>query len=190
MYISLGGNCSIGWQLAQYNLRSESYPFDWVKIKINQLINILENNFNDYVESLQIKKYSQAHESYILTNSYSVQFAHELVKDNDLNDLNNLKNKLINRINRFCNLPNEHIIFLRIELEPIKSNYIEKINKLVQLLGKYTTNFIIKIILESKSYDQIKDNLIPQIQFIKYDSFSSDWKMNHVCWKEILSLNS
>ena len=53
--ISLGGNCSITYQLIKLNLRSEAYPFDWTKISINQLINVLENNFDGYSETLEIK---------------------------------------------------------------------------------------------------------------------------------------
>ena len=38
MYISLGGNCSITYQLNKYKLRNFLSPFDWSKITINQLI--------------------------------------------------------------------------------------------------------------------------------------------------------
>lgn len=51
-YIGLGSNCSITWQLNKYNLRTKSYPFDWVKISLSQIINILENNFDDYIETI------------------------------------------------------------------------------------------------------------------------------------------
>ena len=41
LYISLGGNCSITYHLIENNLRKKAYPFDWSKISIKQLINIL-----------------------------------------------------------------------------------------------------------------------------------------------------
>ena len=44
-YISLGSNCSITYQLGKLGLRNNSYPFDWTKISLTQLIKILENDF-------------------------------------------------------------------------------------------------------------------------------------------------
>ena len=39
--ISLGSNCSVTYQLNKLGLRMQAYPFDWVKISLNQLNNIL-----------------------------------------------------------------------------------------------------------------------------------------------------
>jgi hypothetical protein len=193
MYISLGGNCSITYQLNKYNLRFEAFPLDWVKIKINQLINILENNFNNYAESLQIKGYSDSHQSYIITNDYSIQFAHELInidKLDKLNILNNFKDKIKRRITRFKNLSNNlinKIIFIRIELQPIKSNYINNIIKLVKLIKNYCRNFILKILIETKSYNTIFQEKLESVEFIKFDSYSEDWKMDHINWENIFT---
>ena len=52
-YISLGSNCSVSYQLQKYNLKLKSFPFDWSKLSITQLISVLENDFSDYVESLK-----------------------------------------------------------------------------------------------------------------------------------------
>ena len=72
--ISLGGNCSITYQLNKYNLREKAYPFDWCKISINQLLNVLENNFDNYVDTLTIKKYSENHNSNLISNIYNIQY--------------------------------------------------------------------------------------------------------------------
>ena len=190
MYISLGGNCSITYQLNKYNLRNEAFPLDWAKIKINQLINVLENNFENYAESLQIKKYSDFHQSYIITNDYSIQFAHELINIDELKELDDFKDKITRRITRFKNLLNNYtnkIIFIRIELEPIKSNYINNIIKLVKLIKNYYTNFILKILIETNSYNTIINTLkeLECIEIIKFDLYSKDWKMDHINWVSI-----
>jgi len=190
MYISLGGNCSITYQLNKYNLRNEACPLDWAKIKINQLINILENNFNNYAESLQIKEYSDSHQSYIITNHYSVQFAHELVNIDKSDELNDFKDKIKKRIIRFKNLSNNlinKIIFIRIELQPIKSNYIDNIIKLVKLIRNYCSNFILKILIETNSYNTIFQEKLECVEFIKFDSYSEDWKMDHINWEKIFA---
>jgi hypothetical protein len=205
MYISLGGNCSITYQLNKYNLRNEDCPseklsntlyycpFDWAKIKINQLINVLENNFNNYVESLQIKKYSDSHQSYIITNDYSIQFAHEIVNIDELSELNvlnNFKDKIKRRITRFQNLSNnytEKITFIRIELDVPKSNYIDNIIKLVKLIKNYYSNFILKILIETNSYNTIFQEKLDCVEFIKFNSYSEDWKMDHINWSSVFA---
>ena len=76
-YISLGSNCSVSYQLQKRKLKIKSFPFDWSKISITQLLSVLENNFDDYVESLSIKKLSFEHccsntnYSLILKNKYN-----------------------------------------------------------------------------------------------------------------------
>ena len=54
-YISLGGNCSVAFQLNRLKLRKKSYPFDWAKISLNQLLRVLENNFEDFEDIKLIK---------------------------------------------------------------------------------------------------------------------------------------
>jgi len=182
MFISLGGNCSVTYQLDKYFKRSIAFPFDWCKIKIKQLINILENNFENYIETLNIKKYSQSHSSYTITNKYNITYAHEL-----FNDINDYKDKIKRRIDRFCNLENKYINFIRIELQPINSKYINLINKLVELLKKYSENFKILILIEQTSYNLIdQNNISSYVELIPFNSFSENWKMEHVNWKFIL----
>jgi hypothetical protein len=173
--ISLGGNCSITYQLNNYNLREKAYPFDWCKISINQLLQVLENNFNNYVETITIKKYSENHDSYLATNIYNIQFAHEI---NDYN-LIDFKNSLTNRIQRFQNL--NDVTFLRIELEPVKEDYINKIEKLVELLSKYASNFIIKLVLKNKI--NINND---KIKVYYYNDLFTSWQMNNINWNEII----
>ena len=206
MYISLGGNCSITYQLNKYNLRNEACPseklsntlyycpFDWAKIKINQLINVLENNFENYAESLQIKKYSDSHQSYIITNDYSIHFAHEVVNIDELKELDDFKDKIKRRITRFKNLSSNYsdkITFIRIELDVPKSNYINNIIKLVKLIKNYYSNFVLKILIETNSYNTIINNPIFEkleyVEFIKFDSYSEDWKMDHINWDSIFA---
>ena len=50
IFISLGSNCSVTYQMIKYNIRTYAYPFDWCALTINQLIKILENDFLNYYE--------------------------------------------------------------------------------------------------------------------------------------------
>ena len=198
IYISLGGNCSVTYQLKLRNLRYKAYPFDWTKISINQLINILENNFKDFIDSIRIKKNSIIHinfnteenNSLILTNNFNILFAHE-ISDINNSSLDIFKQKLYRRIDRIYNLINhsQKIIFIRIELQPIKIDYINKIKILLNLLNTFSNNFILKLILNiDKNFDiKLLENLSNNLLIYKFNIFSEDWKMNHIDWDNIIN---
>ena len=188
-YISLGGNCSVTYQLKKFNLKKESYPFDWSKITINQLIIVLENNFFDYHTTIEIKKMSLQHldkdnfinSTYLLNNKYNIGFAHELI---NLNQIDDFKEKIKRRIERFCNI-NDNVIFIRIELSKLSDSYKFKIIKLCDLLKKYVNDFKLIIII-NKQYNFKID--IPNIIIYYYDDFYDNWQMNNIQWQKIFTI--
>lgn len=188
LYVSLGSNCSVSYQLNKRNLKFKSFPFDWCKISINQLIDVLENNFYDYVDTIFIDKISYNHHSndninysIILKNKYNIIFAHEITNESQLNIF---KNKLVYRINNFTTF-NDKIIFIRIELKPIKKSYEIYIFKLIQLLNKFSNDFILKLILNTN----IQFNDFPSnIEIYKYHEFNPDWHMDNIDWNNIIEL--
>lgn len=187
MIISLGSNCAIAWQLKCHNLRKEAYPFDWSKITLKQLINVLQNNFKDYTK-LQIKKLSDNHKyfqfehnfqnesSYILYNNYNITFAHELIDKNNIDELSSIIDR---RVERFKQLNN--VTFIRIETCIIKdiNNYIILLNE----LDRYFTDY--KLIIISKTNPNI-DNA--KLIHYKIDEFNSDWKYDNLDWLKIFNL--
>ena len=106
-FISLGGNCSVTYQLNKLNLRNLAYPFDWSQIKLTQIIKAFNTNFEEY-DKIKLIKYSENHNSYVLHNKYC-KFAHEVLKKKDLNDFSNQIKRRIKRLK--CVNP----IFVRIE---------------------------------------------------------------------------
>jgi hypothetical protein len=195
-YISLGSNCSITYQLNKFGLRTHAYPFDWSKISLCRLIDVLVNNFIDFSESIEFKKISSNHplldsneqnyneSSLIVYNKYNIVFAHELSLKYDLEEF---RSKMKIRIERFLNMmsnPNK-IKFIRIEQNKIKSNFYANIIKLYELLNKITLNFDLIIIICSQDEFIFPSN----IHIVRFESFDSDWKMdNSVCWKQIFNL--
>ena len=175
-FVSLGGNCSVAYQMHKLNKRYLSYPFDWCNISLLQLIDVLDNNFKDF-ENITIKKISNNHihfdsgdPSYILTNPYNIKFAHELINSDDI-DL--LSEKIKRRIIRFRQLENP--IFVRIEINNIN---IFKYYELIKLLNSiFTTYTFILIAKDNPNIDKIK--------YIKLNKYSEDWKYEIINWKEI-----
>lgn len=192
-FIGLGSNCSICYQLNKYNLRKQAYPFDWVKLNLNELIDILDNNFINYYETIEFKKKSEIHKlvndniltesSLILSNCYKIQFAHEL---NNIDKIDEFKKKIINRIERFLEIKNsnKNYIFIRIELGKIKLNWENKIFKLIKLLNKFINKFTLKLIINSKK----KFNFPDFVEIYRFEKFDSDWQMNNINWQEIFNI--
>ena len=203
-YISLGSNCSITYQLNKYGLRKNSFPFDWTKISLKQLINVLNEDFDDFVESLELKKNSHNHlvmeeidkssfddnnnnnpSSLILTNKYKIEFAHELVC---MEQIEKFKEKLNSRIIRFREVLTNNLIkkiFVRIELSNISKSYYLEITKLIDWVEKKTLNYKLILILNTNE----NFNFNPEkVKIYNFNEFSSDWKMDFLDWSQILSI--
>lgn len=82
MFISLGGNCSITYQLNKHKLRYEAYPFDWCKISMCSLIQVLKNEFKDFHKII----------------SYSTSYKHKQYDDNN----NIISNHSVIFKNNYC----------------------------------------------------------------------------------------
>lgn len=198
-YISLGSNCSITHQLSKLGLRKCAYPFDWTKITLGQLISILVEDFNDYSKSLEFVSISHIHpiiepetdtnsndlissSSLILTNKYKIKFAHELKAKYQLDEF---KNRLEERVNRFRDLGDKDICFVRIELSPLNQSWYSNIMKLYSLLCRYSSNFKLILIICSKLQFQFP----PNIEIYRFDKFDPDWKMDTIDWNTIFNKN-
>jgi len=192
-YISLGSNCSITYQLSKLGLRKSAYPFDWTKITLNQLITILEKDFNDYSKSLEFVSISNIHSiielesginelksfsSLILTNKYKIKFAHELGEKYQLDEF---KNKMKERIKRFRDLKDKDVCFVRIELNSLNQSWYSNIMKLYSLLYKYSSNFKLILIICSQLEFEFPSN----IKIYRFEKFDPDWKMDMIDWNKI-----
>jgi len=177
-FVSLGGNCAITYQLNYYNLRNKSFPFDWYQINLNKLKEVCQNNFKNF-ESIEIQKYSDNHSSFIVKNSYG-KFAHEVLKEIDLNEF---KSKIIKRIKNFKQIKNP--TFIRLET----FNYIsceiykEYWSNLITILNKYFDNY--QIILISKLNPKLN-----KIKWFSYQEFNTDWKNNNLNWRLFLDIST
>jgi hypothetical protein len=201
MFISLGGNCSIKYQLIKHNLDNKvSYPFDWCKISIKQLINVLQNNFNEFSSSLYISHESKLHlllstsssspspssssssSSFILKNKYNIMLAHEIKCESELDIFKQSINRRIERFNiDFLKNP----IFIRIEIKPISCiiNYTKDLDILLNLL------YPNKLILIINNKYNIHEDFYTNLKIYYYDDIFIDWKMENIDWIKIFKEN-
>ena len=174
-YVSLGSNCSIAYNLNLYKKRTQSYPFDWCKIKLNQLVDVLEADFSDYT-NVQKKKFSENHKlisvnkiecegTYILKNKYNIEFAHELTK---LYETDKFKSLIDKRIERFNNLTNP--IFIRLEQNKVN---VEQYKKLYDHLEKKFKSFKLVVISNTSiDYKNIINYKICEFKDWRYLNFN------------------
>lgn len=182
-FISLGGNCAVTYQLRNLKLYNNSFPFDWCKLNIKNLIKVLENNFENF-ENIEFKKKSSNHkiidkeltenDSLIFKNKYGIEFAHEICNKYEIGEF---KEKIISRIEKFKNLENP--IFIRLETQNLSEEKMKLYEKLEFLLKKYFDNFQIILISKHKYESNIT-------QYIELKDFSEDWRYPELDWNKIL----
>ena len=88
MYLSLGSDCSVAYNLQLLNLKNETYPFDWITSKsFKDIVNCLKNNFTNLLE---IDNYIPIGESnnhqLILDDHFLIENSQSLIVANTIND--------------------------------------------------------------------------------------------------------
>lgn len=196
IFVSLGGNCAIAYQLKKLGLRNKSYPFDWCKMNISKLNKVLENDFANFSD-IEINKYSQNHllesnnnekeceniGSYIVKNKYNISFAHEIKTDTE-EEIKEFKKILERRIQRFKNLNSHNITFVILNLENVK-NITINLEFLLKNLKMYFKHFKLIYI----GYNEIKDKFLhKEIKYIKLNMNEwFDWKYSNLDWDNIFT---
>jgi len=97
MYIPIGIDCGNAEFLKNHNIRSFSFPFDWI-VTYNGISEIIKNNFDRFIPKNLIK----------LNTDYQISFPH--------NEFPNDTEKILRRIERFKNILEtyqEKITFIR-----------------------------------------------------------------------------
>ncbi len=185
--VSLGSNCAVCYHLINLGLRSQAYPFDWTRLSLGNLNQVLSNQFAGFTE-LEIKKFSPVHPiitngkedqnsgSIILTNKLNIQFAHEITNSNQLDVFST---SLLRRIERFLSLNNP--TFVRLETANLTTNQMTEYDKLVELLDELFENYQLVIISKLKPSNN-------KIIWVKLESFDSNWKYPSLNWENIFNL--
>lgn len=152
VFIPIGNDCSVAYNLSQLGKRQFASPFDWIRLNnIAQVIELLENDFDDFLtlEHLKIKRtvtgfplleddwidlHSDTSDGRpeIINSKYNISFLHDFSSDNFSEELSSVKEKYIRRIDRLREiLKNDDIIkiFVRGTLKkkiPREKDLLEK----------------------------------------------------------------
>ncbi len=172
--IPFGSSCAPAFNLQLLKLRDSAYPFDWSKISLTQLQSVFKNNFSNYC-NVSIKKYSPNHDSYMLSNSYNVTFAHEVLISSDLPKF---ISSLESRVSRLLNLRKTPLVFMHINF----GKKSKGLRDLIFELNKYFTKY--EILYISNIPPDINTNVI-FYELVDYTFI--DWQFSNLDWRGILS---
>ena len=205
-YMSLGGTCAVAYHLRKFQPdKYHSSPFDWCKMRIDQLNAVLQADFYDY-SRLSVKKWSRNHPyisdsihdrtdsnndhnedndnnegSLILTNSYGITFAHQIIKENQIDDFSD---KLDRRISIFRGLRSCRVTLVRFESGKLSRTYRNDLLTCIKLLNSLFAEPKI-ILIVHKEYKDLSDigyqtNTNTLVHY--YDEFQEDWMFPGVDW--------
>lgn len=178
IYISLGKDCSIAYQLQKRGLRKQTLPFDWLVTKsFSQVIRCIESGFQDFFEDFKVVKQSDKfplldddwspkgeNETLSVVNSYGFIFHHDFHSDLS-SEIPSVKEKYQRRIDRLLQLVKEEkneIVFLRV--------------------GGITPE-------ERKKFRRVLKVNQEQLQILPKKKSGADWRRDDLDWNSIFSQN-
>ena len=157
--ISLGFFCSTASEIERIGLRNASYPFDWVISEFDLVLNLIENNFSDFLEEdllIKDKNSKPLEKTYVVKNvKNNIRFFHDFfIGETISKQISVVKEKYNRRIKRFYKSITKPTLFIRYIKDNNEINYIinnfKQINK---ILKYYNENNDIIFICNSEIYD-------------------------------------
>jgi hypothetical protein len=170
IYVSLGNYCLTSMIFKYHNIKVESFPFDWMVTKIDNVTNIINDNFKEFLNVYnytKIQKGTRNNVYYNNTNTlFNFQFDsgdhqhHDFTNQNDYNYIT----RCVKRFNDLINT-DKKIILVMIQPLYLSNLHIDDIlyNNLYEtLLNKFGDN--IKLLIfnitnnDNKIYNERKIN--------------------------------
>jgi len=181
IYISLGSDCAVKWNLKQLGFVEQTFPFDWNNTKqLKMIIESLDNNFSNFFD-YEIKDQSSNFDNFekdlksnlksnlkLITRN-KIIFPHEA--DGDKLDETLFIEKYTRRIIQFKSIVYD---------ENIRKIFVRADNKKLDIKKQ-------KILYESLERFGTKNYKIIFISYNDYPVYGAfDWKRSNINWLDIL----
>jgi len=165
---SIGNHCITALLLEKANIRTESYPFDWINSNIDVVKHCLRDNFEIFLD----KKYynrGKTHDNYEQIQNHTYfhdKYNNDLKMFRHRDPLNNISDyqyyqRCVNRFKKILNNQNNKLFIYCGNID--KNN--DKILEIADTFKKYTTNYRILFIKNSNIKDY-KFESINNIDFL------------------------
>lgn len=195
LFISLGQQCGVAYNLEKFGYKEETLPFDWIRTpNFSTIVNLIENNFRDFLNPKLLSYNENDDIKYYFKNKLTkCEFVHECEEEN----FTNIEKKYKRRIERFYDKikSNNRIVFIRdIYRHNYSKNYIDansliSFNNIIKQINpelEYVFIIIYKDdIIPNKIISSLKEKIPSNIQFIKDVSYGRHWKREQINWKQI-----
>ena len=166
---SIGNHCITALLLKKGNIRSESYPFDWINSNIDVVKHCLEDNFKIFLD----KKYydrGKTHDNYEQIQNHTYfhdKYNNDLIMFRHRDPLNNISDyqyyqRCVDRFKKILDNKNNKLFIYCGNID--KNN--DKILNIEATFKKYTTNYRILFIKHSNIKDYIFES-INNIDFLE-----------------------
>lgn len=169
-YISLGTNCFVRMVLTKFHLKAFrkdgelSCPFDLCTTPIVSLAEILENDFSDFFDEVEVKPNGEN----FINKKYSIDFPHE--ENLTLNDFITRYKK---RIKNFRSISQEKSLKKYVLTCEQSSFTVEQLNRIYNSLSKIRNGKPFKFYVLNFIYENLHkadlEGLNPQIFYYEFD---------------------
>lgn len=133
-FVSLGWYCGVAASLSKYGLRSFSGPFDWYYSNFKGVIHFLETDFEDYLQRDNLRSVEGKNKDF-KDIKYDMYYNHEIY-ENFEKEYETIHNKYLRRIDRFRDIMDKKICFIRAVRNQEELDYIWKnesyINRIIK----------------------------------------------------------
>ena len=181
--IPLGTNCYIASYLKRNNLKLVSYPFDWIFSYPNDIYDIINTNFEDFLN----KEYYVNQDDTINYNSH-MKYCTNLRMFNHHNPYKDSDNEYFKRcVLRFNNVikKEESKLFIMFFSENNLNNEIRNIIKLNELFDTKMYNYeLLCIFQEVRGYQSKKEFKCKNINFIQISTIDMNNGVEFICEKD------
>jgi hypothetical protein len=181
--IPIGTNCYIASYLKRNNLKLVSYPFDWIFSYPNDIYDIINTNFEYFLN----KDYYVHKDESINYNSHTM-YCSNIRMFNHHNPYKDCDNEYFKRcVSRFNDVikKEEPKLFIMFFGENNLNNEKKNIIKLKELLDKIIINYeILCIFQEVRGYQSKKEFKFKNINFIQVSTFDKNNGVEFICNKD------
>lgn len=196
IFIPLGSTCSVAHQLKKYGLRTQSFPFDWIRSNdFKSVKTLIENNFDDYLninhfDFIKTSCKFGTKTTYVYSHKkYNIKFFHDFY-DPIERVFSEFCSKMNRRIERLYDsfVSGQEIIFIREQLN--NKNITQQMEDLIDYLKiKYPEtkfNYLIishikDITNEIKKVKLVNGTLITECYRLQL------WERDNLPWAEIFN---
>lgn len=202
IFVPIGDNCSVAYNLQKLGLRIFALPFDWIRIgHLSSVSSLIENKFSGFLDDLVEIDHSNKFKCFgddyeyadgltkicvVQNTKYNIKFYHDFNKE-IVSEIDDIKEKYARRIERLF----DHLISKNKIIFAFDSSHklaCDDINKFVNDISKLypDLNFELRILTKKKILED--DKIDSKVKVTYDDKPYGNWTKPNVLWDKFFEL--